>query len=76
MTKPPAEVGMRMQEVDTPALILDLDAFEANLRRLMDALPPRIRVRAHAKTHKCPEVGKRQIAAGDRKSTRLNSSHQ
>ncbi len=64
MTKPPATVGMRMEEVDTPALILDLDAFEANLKRLTDALPPRIRVRAHAKTHKCPEVGRRQIAAG------------
>ena len=64
MTKPPAEVGMRLEEVDTPALILDLDAFETNLKRLMDALPARVRVRAHAKTHKCPEVGKRQIAAG------------
>jgi D-serine deaminase-like pyridoxal phosphate-dependent protein len=30
----------------------------------MDALPPRVRVRTHAKTHKCPEVGKRQVAAG------------
>ena len=28
---PPAEPGMREEEVDTPALILDLDAFEANL---------------------------------------------
>ena len=63
-TTAPATVGMRLDEVDTPALILDLDAFEVNLKRLTDALPPRIRVRAHAKTHKCPEVGKRQIAAG------------
>jgi D-serine deaminase-like pyridoxal phosphate-dependent protein len=63
-TRPPAEAGMRLDEVDTPALILDLDAFEANLRRLNDALPPRVRVRAHAKTHKCPEIGKRQVAAG------------
>jgi len=30
---PPAEPGMREDEVDTPALILDLDAFEANLAR-------------------------------------------
>ena len=63
-TRAPAEVGMRLDEVDTPALILDLDAFEANIRRLRDALPGRVRVRAHAKTHKCPEIGKRQIAAG------------
>ena len=65
MSQPaPATVGMRLEEVDTPALILDLDAFETNLRRLREVLPARIRVRAHAKTHKCPEVGLRQIAAG------------
>jgi len=55
---------MRLADVDTPALILDLDAFEANLQRLADAVPRRVRVRPHAKTHKCPEIGKRQIAAG------------
>ncbi len=55
---------MRLEEVDTPALILDLDAFETNIRRLAAAVPGRVRVRAHAKTHKCPEIGKRQIAAG------------
>ena len=60
----PAKIGMRLEEVDTPALILDLDAFESNLKRLADAVPRRVRVRAHAKTHKCPEIGKRQIAAG------------
>ena len=61
---PPAEIGMRLEEVDTPALILELDAFEANLKRLADAARGRVRVRAHAKTHKCPEVAKRQVAAG------------
>ena len=60
----PAAVGMRLEEVDTPALILELDAFETNVRRLADAVPGRVRVRAHAKTHKCPEIGKRQVAAG------------
>ncbi len=60
----PAVVGMHLAEVDTPALILDLDAFEANIKRLADAVAGRVRVRAHAKTHKCPEIGKRQIAAG------------
>ena len=60
----PAKVGMRLEEVDTPALILDLDAFESNVKRLAGAVAGRVRVRAHAKTHKCPEIGKRQIAAG------------
>jgi 3-hydroxy-D-aspartate aldolase len=55
---------MRLEEVDTPALILELDAFETNLRRLAEAVRDRVRVRAHAKTHKCPEIAKRQIAAG------------
>ncbi len=63
-TAAPAAVGMRLENVDTPALILDLDAFETNLKRLADAVGRRVRVRAHAKTHKCPEIGKRQVAAG------------
>ena len=65
MSQPaPASVGMRLEEVDTPALVLDLDAFETNLRRLADAVAGRVRVRTHAKTHKCPEVARRQLAAG------------
>jgi D-serine deaminase-like pyridoxal phosphate-dependent protein len=62
--RPPAAVGQRIEEVDTPALILDLDAFEKNLETLTRAVAGRVRVRAHAKTHKCPEIAKRQIAAG------------
>jgi D-serine deaminase-like pyridoxal phosphate-dependent protein len=60
----PARVGQRLEEVDTPALVLDLDAFEKNQKTLFDLVRGRIRVRPHAKTHKCPEVGKRQIAMG------------
>ncbi len=64
MQRPPAAVGQRLEEVDTPALILDLDAFEANLATLTRAVGGRVRVRAHAKTHKCPEIAQRQVAAG------------
>ena len=61
----PATAGMRLEEVDTPALVLDLDAFERNLRRMSDAVAGRrIRVRTHSKTHKCPEIARRQVAAG------------
>ena len=61
----PAEIGMPLAEVDTPALILDLDAFEHNLKLLNDSLAGRsIKVRPHAKSHKCPEIGKRQMALG------------
>lgn len=65
MVRPPASVGQRLEEVDTPALILDLDVFEKNLLSLQTAIAGKnIRVRAHAKTHKCAEIAKRQIAAG------------
>ena len=60
----PAAVGQSLAQVDTPALILDLDAFEKNLLILKNAVDGRVRVRPHAKTHKCPEVAKRQIALG------------
>jgi D-threonine aldolase len=62
--RPPASIGQRLDEVDTPALVVELDAFERNLRALTDAVAGRVRVRAHAKTHKCPEIARRQLAAG------------
>ncbi|MCW5620196.1 MAG: alanine racemase, partial [Burkholderiales bacterium] len=56
---------MPVAEVDTPALLLDLDAFERNLQRLNQSLQGRpVRVRPHAKSHKCPQIALRQIAAG------------
>jgi D-serine deaminase-like pyridoxal phosphate-dependent protein len=61
----PAQPGMPLQEVDTPALLLDLDAFERNLDRLDESLRGRnIRVRPHSKSHKCPEIALRQLARG------------
>jgi len=45
--------------------VLELDAFERNLRTLAESVKGRsVRVRAHAKTHKCPEIAKRQVAFG------------
>jgi len=60
----PAAIGDRLEDVDTPALLLDLDAFERNQKTLFDLVKNKVRVRPHAKTHKCPEVAKRQIALG------------
>jgi len=61
----PARAGQRLHDVDTPALVLELDAFERNLARMAESVSGHgVRVRAHAKTHKCPEIAKRQIAAG------------
>jgi len=64
-TRPPAEIGMTLDEVDTPALIVDLDVFERNLHRLADRIAGTgIRLRAHAKTHKCPVIALKQIELG------------
>ena len=65
MIRAPAAAGQRLEEIDTPALVLELDAFERNLRTLAESVKGRpVRMRPHAKTHKCPEIAKRQIAHG------------
>jgi|SRR5579871_1801656 len=51
--------------LQTPALVLDLDAFERNLARMVEhARSHDIALRPHAKTHKSVEIARRQIAAG------------
>jgi len=60
---PPAATGMPLAEVDTPALLLDLDAFERNVATMAESARG-LRLRPHAKSHKCPEIALRQIAAG------------
>ena len=66
MTSPaPAHIGMPLEEVDTPCLIVDLDAFERNveaMRRFLAASG--VRHRAHAKTHKCADIARYQIEHG------------
>src|SRR5882762_1960772 len=62
---PPASVGIPLEEVDTPALVLDLDALERNLLRMAEAVKGSgVRLRPHAKSHKCAEIARAQIAAG------------
>jgi D-serine deaminase-like pyridoxal phosphate-dependent protein len=56
---------MSEHEVDTPALLLDLDAFEANLATMRDRLAGTgARLRPHAKTHKCAVIAQLQAASG------------
>ncbi|AMH05598.1 alanine racemase [Achromobacter xylosoxidans] len=64
---PPARAGDPLASVDTPSLVLDLAAFEANLRA-MQAWADRheVALRPHAKAHKCPEIARRQLALGAR----------
>jgi D-serine deaminase-like pyridoxal phosphate-dependent protein len=64
-TRPPAEIGMILDDVDTPALVIDLDAFERNLRRLPERISGSgVKMRPHAKTHKCPVIALKQMELG------------
>jgi len=62
----PAEVGMSIDEISTPALIVDLDAFEKNVKIMRDFIRKTgVRHRAHAKTHKSADIALYQIEHGD-----------
>src|SRR5947207_14561945 len=65
MNPPPADIGALVADIETPALIIDLDAFERNIVKMADfSKSSGIRVRPHAKTHKSPAIALRQIAHG------------
>src|ERR1700678_2900621 len=56
---------MHVSEIDTPALVVDLDIFERNLSRVADyAREHGLRLRPHAKTHKSVWIGKQQLDLG------------
>ena len=56
---------MRVDELVTPALVMDADAFEHNLRTMAAALPG-ARLRPHIKAHKTTALAARQVEAGHR----------
>jgi D-serine deaminase-like pyridoxal phosphate-dependent protein len=57
--------GISKGDLRTPALCLDLELFEANLRTMAEhCRRAGCGFRPHAKTHKCPEIAKRQVASG------------
>lgn len=61
----PATIGMPIAAIDTPALLVDLDALEFNLASVHDRiLAAGVAVRPHAKAHKSVDLARRQIAAG------------
>ena len=61
----PAEIGMAVEEIATPALLIDLDAFEKNVAVMADFIREHeVRHRAHAKTHKSIDIAFYQIAQG------------
>jgi 3-hydroxy-D-aspartate aldolase len=61
----PAEPGMSLADVSTPALIVDLDAFEKNVQVMRSFIEKNdLRHRAHAKTHKSADIALYQIEHG------------
>lgn len=54
-----------IEEVQTPALVLNLDALERNLARMAaECREAGVALRPHTKTHKSPWVARRQIDSG------------
>jgi len=61
----PAHPGMDLRDIQTPALIVDLDALERNLRKMRDVVETTgLRLRAHSKTHKSADIARLQISQG------------
>ena len=56
---------MHVSELDTPALVVDLDIMERNLCRVAEYCKSNdLRLRPHTKTHKSPLIGRRQLDSG------------
>ena len=59
------KIGKSIEIVDTPALVVDLDQLESNIRKMAEAFKgTRVVLRPHIKTHKCPQIAKMQLEAG------------
>ncbi len=58
-------IGQSKLELDTPALLVDLDVMEANIARIVATCRAHgVAWRPHSKAHKTPEIAQMQIAAG------------
>ncbi|MDP9171329.1 MAG: alanine racemase, partial [Acidobacteriota bacterium] len=55
----------RVEDLDTPALVIDLDIMDRNLQRAADyCATHNLRLRPHTKTHKSIELARKQLALG------------
>lgn len=58
-------IGLPIERLDTPTLLLDRAASDRNLRRMASFFADRpARLRPHFKNHKCVPLARRQLAAG------------
>jgi D-serine deaminase-like pyridoxal phosphate-dependent protein len=59
------EAPLLPEDLDTPAVVIDLDRVDANIARMQQLLDGRgVDLRPHAKTHKSPFFAERQLGAG------------
>ena len=63
MQRSPARPGDPVSSIETPALVVDVEAFDRNLERMANATKG-IRLRPHAKAHKCVAIARAQVARG------------
>lgn len=56
-------IGKKISEVETPALLIDLDKLDRNLAKLPKSMGkfPGVAVRPHGKAHKCPTIAHLQV---------------
>lgn len=56
---------MSALDLDTPAVYVDLDVLERNIRAMQEQCRKwKVGLRPHTKTHKIPEIARMQLAAG------------
>jgi D-serine deaminase-like pyridoxal phosphate-dependent protein len=61
----PGVIGAPIEDLDTPALLLDAQALEGNIRRMAEFFRGRsCQLRPHFKNHKCTRIARRQLDAG------------
>ena len=59
-------IGMDKEEIDTPALLIDLDLLDKNIGIMADYYGRKkgAALRPHQKGHRSPMIARRQIEAG------------
>ena len=59
----PALPGMAISDIQTPCLIIDMESFDHNLKRMAEVIAPyNVSLRPHAKMHKSIDVAREQLA--------------
>ena len=57
-------IGTLAEELDTPALVVDLDVLEENIRRVHSSFEDtEAKIRPYVETHRCPAIAHKQLAA-------------